>query len=100
MTYDDAINPDIREFHDGECRTWRRNGKTQTWKTRPGEFRIPTKYGLYSYGEITHHDAACYHVPGRDCQPVRRSVTCEHCGAKKQKADSLCTRCGAVTPAS
>ena len=32
----------------------RRNGKTQTWKTRPNEFRIPVKYGLYGYGDITH----------------------------------------------
>lgn len=34
----------------------RRNGKTQTWKTRPSEFRIPLKAGLYMYGEITHRD--------------------------------------------
>src|SRR5688572_7921466 len=30
----------------GRVRTWyraRRNGKTQTWKTRPGHFRIPVK---------------------------------------------------------
>ncbi len=31
----------------------RRNGKTQTWKTRPNEFRIPVKYGLYEYYNIT-----------------------------------------------
>lgn len=36
----------------------RRNGKTQTWKTRPGHFRIPVKYGLYGYTEITHENAA------------------------------------------
>jgi photosystem II stability/assembly factor-like uncharacterized protein len=32
----------------------RRNGATQTWKTRPGEYRIPLKAGFRSYGEITH----------------------------------------------
>lgn len=37
--------------------TWRRNGKTQTWKTRPDEFRIPVKFGLYGYGQITHLNA-------------------------------------------
>ncbi len=26
----------------------RRNGKTRTWKTRPGLFQIPVKYGLKS----------------------------------------------------
>ena len=34
----------------------RRNGKTQTWKTRPSEFRIPLKYGFSGYAEITHRD--------------------------------------------
>lgn len=32
----------------------RRNGKTQTWKTRPDEFRVPVKYGLYAYANITN----------------------------------------------
>lgn len=32
----------------------RRNGRTQTWKTRPSEFRIPLKAGLRATGEITH----------------------------------------------
>jgi hypothetical protein len=32
------------------------NGKPQTWKTRPGHVRVPYKYGLYEYGEITHAD--------------------------------------------
>jgi hypothetical protein len=40
-------------------RYWRlrRNGKTQTWKTRPGDFRIPVKAGLKSCGEVTHRSA-------------------------------------------
>lgn len=50
-------------LHDGELwcamrngRWWRarRNGQTKTWKTRAGQFRIPLKAGMYSYGEITH----------------------------------------------
>lgn len=32
----------------------RRNGKTKTWKTRPGEFRIPIKVGFRTHGYITH----------------------------------------------
>ena len=31
----------------------RRNGKTQTWKTRPAEFKIPVKYGLKECFYIT-----------------------------------------------
>ena len=29
------------------------NGKPQTWKRDPGRVRVPYKYGLYEYGEIT-----------------------------------------------
>lgn len=32
----------------------RRNGKTQTWKTRAGEYRIPVKAGLRACGAVTH----------------------------------------------
>jgi hypothetical protein len=39
----------------GNGNLWRlrRNGKTQLWKTRPDEFRIPVKAGLRSTGQIT-----------------------------------------------
>lgn len=37
----------------GKIYRWRVNGKVKTWKTRPGEFRIPVKYGLRSYDYIT-----------------------------------------------
>jgi len=36
----------------------RRNGKTVTWKTRPGEFRLPVKFGLKGYHSITRGDMA------------------------------------------
>jgi len=35
----------------------RRNGKTQTWKRSPGKFKIPVKYGLYTYLYITNENA-------------------------------------------
>jgi hypothetical protein len=35
----------------------RRNGQTKTWKTRPGEFRIPVKYGFKECFYITQKDA-------------------------------------------
>ena len=40
-----------------KTRRWwklRRNGKTQRWKTRPNDFRIPIKFGLKNYGAIEH----------------------------------------------
>ncbi len=43
-------------------RYWRvrRNGKTQTWKTRPGNFRVPIKAGLRSYGEVSHDSEVAF----------------------------------------
>ena len=37
---------------DGTPVRCRVNGKCQTWKTRPDYFRLPTKIGYRSYGEI------------------------------------------------
>lgn len=62
ITYEQALT--ARVFVTTTGRRWRRNGKTQTWKTRPGHFRIPVKHGLYEYGEITHEQAANFTVEG------------------------------------
>lgn len=34
----------------------RRNGATKLWKTRPNDFRIPIKMGMYNYSDITQED--------------------------------------------
>lgn len=34
----------------------KRNGRTQTWKTRPNEFRIPIKIGFRDYGAVDQHN--------------------------------------------
>jgi hypothetical protein len=47
----------------------RRSGRTKTWKTRPGHFRVPVKYGLYESGEITHENAGDWHL-AEEC-PLR-----------------------------
>jgi hypothetical protein len=41
---------------------WRRNGGTQIWKTRPTEFRVPVKYGMYAYGQLTDGDSPNWHT--------------------------------------
>jgi len=46
-----------------ECR---RNGAVKTWKTRPNDFRLPVKRGLWDYGYITHDDNARFHIEA-DC---------------------------------
>ena len=45
---------------------WRRNGVTKTWKTRPTEFRIPVKFGMYGYGYIEDSTAHQAHT-AEDC---------------------------------
>lgn len=42
--------------YNGNLWSVRRNGKTQTQVKKPGEFRIPIKYGYRGYGAITQHD--------------------------------------------
>ena len=42
----------------------RRNGKTQTWKTRPNEFKVPVKYGLYEYAYITQDNCNEWQIEG------------------------------------
>lgn len=70
ITYSDAIT--AREFHYGpvpdrraraksgavRCEVYRRNGQTQTWVTRPGEYRVPVKYGMRGYAQLLHSDGA------------------------------------------
>jgi len=33
------------------------NGKCKTWKTRPNDFKLPVKHGLYDYFYIDNHNA-------------------------------------------
>jgi hypothetical protein len=56
---------------------WRRNGKTQTWKTRPTEFKIPVKYGLRTYDYITQDNAKLVHTV-EDCpvEKIRAELNC------------------------
>ena len=53
-------------LHAGTCgpdfvERWRVNGAVKTWKTRPGEFRVPLKFGFYGHGEITHVNQHIFH---------------------------------------
>lgn len=65
-----------RKFHFGPCvvlttpngatvtitEQWRANGACQEWKRTPERFRLPIKYGLRGYSEITDHDNAEFHT--------------------------------------
>ena len=40
----------------------RATGKCQTWKTRPAEFKLPVKHGMYNSFYITDENAAEWNV--------------------------------------
>jgi len=42
--------------------SWRRNGKTKTWKRSPERFQIPIKYGLRTCDYITEDNAHMFHA--------------------------------------
>lgn len=85
LTYQEALTE--HEFHYGQCsktigprggvtiriECWRRNGQTKIWKTRPGEFKLPVKYGRRNYGSLTQHQAGYFH-PASRC-PLAERVT-------------------------
>jgi len=54
----------------------RPNGRCQTWKTRPNDFRLPVKHGMYEYGEITQDNADCFHLAS-DC-PAEAELEAYH----------------------
>jgi len=66
MTRKNAINARHGEIFnhrsvknaDGSPARCRVNGKCKTWKTRPADFRLPVKHGLYEYFYITPENAA------------------------------------------
>jgi len=60
----------------------RKNGKCQTWKTRPNEFRLPVKYGLYEYGEINERNCSDFHLAA-DCAANHLVVTDNFCGGEE-----------------
>ena len=38
---------------DGSPARWRVNGRVKLWKTRPDEFQVPIKHGMYDFDYIT-----------------------------------------------
>jgi hypothetical protein len=45
-----------RLMNNGRWWTVRRDGRTQYWKRNPDRFRLPIKFGMYSYGAIDELD--------------------------------------------
>lgn len=100
----EAIDPSVTEFHEdhergASYRTWRRNGQTVTWKTRPAQYRVPVKFGLYRYGQIfqggelivTGWPAYRVHAASGDCPDRLRAdgSPCAYPGCLARYAEEL-----------
>ena len=84
-------------FHFGDCTRFvgprggvkdsivqvRASGGCKTWKTRPEEFRLPVKYGLYESGAVTQENAQDFHLV-EDC-PIENEQR-----KRDQALDSIC----------
>lgn len=51
------------------CRT---NGATKVWKTRPTEFRLPIKYGMYEHNYLSDSNAQLFHRE-QDCPALLKA---------------------------
>ena len=40
----------------------RPSGRCQTWKTRPADFRLPVKHGLYESSEVNQNNCGDFHL--------------------------------------
>ena len=59
MNKQTALEPTARSFtHIPTGKTWRRSGKTKTWKRDTERFQMPIKHGLYAHWYITNENAA------------------------------------------
>jgi hypothetical protein len=70
LTYGNLVSMNNEKNYDGTCCRWRVTGKIKTWKTRPEEFKVPLKHGMYDYGYLTEKNFFYFHVHG----------SCDKCG--------------------
>ena len=93
------------ELHYGCCRitigprggenlkreVWRVSGKVKTWKTRPHEFRVPIKHGMYDNDYLDYFNATQFHLasqcaPFHKCPECTFENPCPRCAERNAKA--------------
>ena len=62
-TYRQEFHHTTRKGSDKQPTRCRVNGRCKTWVTRPNEFRLPVKHGLYQCFYITESNAHEWEVP-------------------------------------
>lgn len=53
LKHGDIIHHATQRNADGTPVRARVTGKVQVWKTRPGDYRVPLKSGMYAYGALS-----------------------------------------------
>jgi hypothetical protein len=74
---------------DGTQVRCRANGVCKTWKTRPGEFRLPVKYGLRDCFYITEVNCVDWYISDHDYKVMRRTLLCAKLGVRPDIPDGI-----------
>lgn len=74
-----------------EQERWRVSGMVKTWKTRPHDFRVPIKYGMYASAYLDNSNASQFHLavqcaPFHKCPECTFENPCPTCDARNAKA--------------
>lgn len=56
LHYGDELYHKYLKNADGSAQRWRVTGMPKTWKTRPGEIRVPLKRGMSEYGVLDQYN--------------------------------------------
>ncbi len=56
LKHGDILYHVINRNADGTPQRWRVNGNLKTWKTRPDEFKLPIKNGLWNCSYLTEKE--------------------------------------------
>ena len=72
LTHGTTIYSTVWHNSDGSAQRWRINGQMKTWKTKPLEYRIPIKHGLYAYDYLTDANAHMFSLT--DVKEARAKV--------------------------
>lgn len=66
LSYREVLEHKTKSNADGTPMRCRVNGKCKTWKTRPEDYRLPVKYGMYQCFYITPENAEEWYQPITD----------------------------------
>jgi len=62
LTYRTEIHHKLKNADGKTCMVFRINGKIKLWKTRPNDFSIPIKRGLWEYHYLDHTNCNDFHL--------------------------------------